>query len=94
MRAASAHRGASWQTCGRLERNRSCACIRFLPNKRRPIGRTSAKLQSDVAAGGCIALSSPCPTRERCTFDQTMENFSRGHVHAFQAWSGQPRIIL
>ncbi len=27
-------------------------------------------------------------------FDQTMENFLRGHVHAFQAWSGQPRIIL
>ena len=23
-----------------------------------------------------------------------MENFLRGHVHAFQAWSGQPRIIL
>ena len=27
-------------------------------------------------------------------FDQTMENFLRGHVHAFEAWSGQPRIIL
>src|SRR5256885_16447851 len=27
-------------------------------------------------------------------FDQTMENFLRGHVHAFQAWSGTPRIIL
>lgn len=27
-------------------------------------------------------------------FDQTMENFLRGHVHAFQAWSGQPRAIL
>jgi transposase len=27
-------------------------------------------------------------------FDQTMENFLRGHVHAFQAWSGQPRVIL
>jgi len=23
-----------------------------------------------------------------------MENFLRGHVHAFQAWSGQPRILL
>jgi len=27
-------------------------------------------------------------------FDQTMENFLRGHVHAFQAWSGQPRVLL
>ena len=27
-------------------------------------------------------------------FDQTMENFLRGHVHAFQAWGGQPRTIL
>jgi transposase len=23
-----------------------------------------------------------------------MENFLRGHVHAFQAWSGAPRITL
>ena len=27
-------------------------------------------------------------------FDQTTENFLRGHVHAFQAWNGQPRTIL
>ena len=27
-------------------------------------------------------------------FDQTMENFLRGHVHAFQTWSGLPRVIL
>jgi transposase len=27
-------------------------------------------------------------------FDQTMENFLRGHVHAFDAWGGQPRAIL
>jgi transposase len=27
-------------------------------------------------------------------FDQTTENFLRGHVHAFEAWSGQPRAIL
>jgi transposase len=27
-------------------------------------------------------------------FDQTTENFLRGHVHAFQAWNGQPRAIL
>src|SRR2546425_1252777 len=26
--------------------------------------------------------------------DQTTENFLRGHVHAFQAWNGQPRVIL
>jgi len=27
-------------------------------------------------------------------FDQTMENFLRGHVHAFQSWGGQPRVLL
>jgi transposase len=27
-------------------------------------------------------------------FDQTLENFVRGHAHAFEAWSGQPRVIL
>src|SRR5579862_7402593 len=27
-------------------------------------------------------------------FDQTTENFLRGHVHAFQAWNGQPRMVL
>jgi transposase len=27
-------------------------------------------------------------------FDQTTENFLRGHVHAFEAWNGQPRVIL
>jgi len=27
-------------------------------------------------------------------FDQTTENFLRGHVHAFEAWNGQPRLIL
>jgi transposase len=27
-------------------------------------------------------------------FDQTTENFLRGHVRAFEAWSGQPRVIL
>jgi len=27
-------------------------------------------------------------------FDQTTENFLRGHVRAFQYWNGQPRVIL
>ena len=27
-------------------------------------------------------------------FDQTTENFLRGHVHAFQTWNGQPRAVL
>ena len=27
-------------------------------------------------------------------FDQTMENFLRGHVRGFTAWGGQPRVIL
>lgn len=27
-------------------------------------------------------------------FDQTTENFLRGHVHAVEAWNGQPRLIL
>ena len=78
--------------------NRSCVCIRFPPSKRKSTGPTSAKSWSAAPAGVCPALSSPCPTRGRLYleffFDQTMENFLRGHVHAFQAWSGQPRVIL
>jgi transposase len=27
-------------------------------------------------------------------FDQSMENFLRGHVHAFESFGGQPRVIL
>lgn len=27
-------------------------------------------------------------------FDQSTENFFRGHVRAFQSWNGQPRVIL
>jgi transposase len=27
-------------------------------------------------------------------FDQQMENFLRGHVHAFEDWKGLPRILL
>ena len=27
-------------------------------------------------------------------FDQTTENFLRGHVHAFEAWNGEPRVLL
>jgi transposase len=27
-------------------------------------------------------------------FDQTLENFCLGHVHAFQAWNGVPRTLL
>ena len=27
-------------------------------------------------------------------FDQTLENFLRGHVHAFEDWSGAPRVLL
>jgi transposase len=26
--------------------------------------------------------------------DQTMENFLRGHVRAFESWNGQPRVLL
>ena len=27
-------------------------------------------------------------------FDQSLENFLRGHVHAFEAWAGTPRVVL
>jgi hypothetical protein len=98
IRAASANYDARWPTCGPREPNRSCVCICFRPNKRRPIGRTSAKLPWDVPDGFCLALPSLCPYSRALYleffFDQTLENFLRGHVHAFQAWSGQPRVIL
>jgi hypothetical protein len=41
-----------------------------------------------------MTLSYPRALYLEFFFDQTVENFLRGHVHAFQAWSGQPRVIL
>jgi transposase len=53
------------------------------------IGRARRKLSCFVAT-----LSWSRALYLEFFFDQTMENFLRGHVHAFEAWSGQPRVIL
>jgi hypothetical protein len=36
----------------------------------------------------------PFSSHELLMTPVTSKNFLRGHVHAFQAWSGQPRVIL
>ena len=53
------------------------------------VGRTRRKLSCFV-----MTLSWSRALYLEFFFDQTMENFLRGHVHAFEAWSGQPRVIL
>jgi transposase len=53
------------------------------------VGRARRKLSCFV-----ITLSYSRALYLEFFFDQTMENFLRGHVHAFQAWAGQPRVIL
>jgi transposase len=53
------------------------------------VGRARRKLSCFVAT-----LSYSRALYLEFFFDQTMENFLRGHVHAFEAWSGQPRVIL
>src|SRR5881409_1530885 len=54
-----------------------------------PIGRARRRLSCFL-----ITLSYSRALHLEFFFDQSMENFLRGHVHAFHAWSGQPRILL
>ena len=53
------------------------------------IGRAERKLSCFV-----LTLSHSRALYLEFFFDQTLENFLRGHVHAFSAWRGAPRIIL
>jgi transposase len=53
------------------------------------VGRARRKLSCFVAT-----LSYSRALYLEFFFDQTMENFLRGHVHAFEDWCGQPRVIL
>src|SRR5664280_1910065 len=53
------------------------------------VGRARRKLSCFV-----ITLSYSRALYLEFFFDQTLENFLRGHVHAFQDWAGQPRVIL
>jgi transposase len=53
------------------------------------VGRASRRLSCFL-----ITLSYSRALYLEFFFDQSLENFLRGHVHAFAAWSGQPRIIL
>ena len=54
-----------------------------------PVGRARRALSCFV-----ITLSYSRAVYLEFFFDQTLENFLRGHVQAFQAWGGQPRILL
>jgi transposase len=53
------------------------------------IGRAERKLSCFV-----LTLSHSRALYLEFFFDQTLENFLRGHVHAFRDWGGAPRIIL
>ena len=53
------------------------------------IGRAQRKLSCFV-----MTLSYSRALYLEFFFDQSMENFLRGHVHAFDYWSGCPRILL
>lgn len=54
-----------------------------------PVGRARRKLSCFV-----ITLSYSRGLYFEFFFDQTMESFLRGHVHAFADWNGLPRILL
>jgi transposase len=54
-----------------------------------PVGRARRRLSCFL-----ITLSYSRALYLEFFFNQTMENFLRGHVHAFNAWSGAPRITL
>jgi transposase len=53
------------------------------------IGRAERKLSCFV-----LTLSHSRALYLEFFFDQTLENFLRGHVHAFRDWGGAPRIVL
>jgi transposase len=53
------------------------------------IGRAERKLSCFV-----LTLSHSRALYLEFFFDQTLENFLRGHVHALSAWGGAPRVIL
>ncbi|MGI8746268.1 MAG: IS21 family transposase [Bryobacteraceae bacterium] len=53
------------------------------------VGRAKRALSCFV-----MTLSYPRAPYLEFFFDQTKENFLRGHVHAFDSWQGQPRVIL
>jgi len=59
------------------------------PFRRVSVGRARRRLSCFL-----ITLSYSRALYLEFFFDQSMENFLRGHVHAFHAWSGQPRILL
>lgn len=54
-----------------------------------PVGRARRRLSCFL-----ITLSYSRALYLEFFFDQAMENFLRGHVRAFTAWSGLPRIVL
>jgi transposase len=53
------------------------------------VGRARRRLSCFV-----ITLSYSRALYLKFFFDQTLENFLRGHVHAFEAWAGTPRVVL
>lgn len=53
------------------------------------VGRARRKLSCFV-----ITLSYSRALYLEFFFDQCMESFLRGHIHAFEAWQGLPRILL
>lgn len=53
------------------------------------VGRARRQLSCFV-----IALSWSRALYLEFFFDQTLENFLRGHVRAFQSWGGAPRVLL
>ena len=53
------------------------------------VGRARRRLSCFV-----LALSYSRDLYLEFFFDQTLENFLRGHVHAFEDWSGAPRVLL
>jgi transposase len=54
-----------------------------------PVGRARRKLSCFV-----ITLSYSRALYLEFFFDQIMESFLRGHVHAFEDWGGLPRVLL
>ena len=90
--------GVWWRVCVRIRRKHFCAFMSSSASRRKLTGRTSARSWSAArdARLSCfvMTLSWSRALYLEFFFDQTMENFLRGHVNAFDSFQGSARILL
>ena len=90
--------GVWWRVCVRGRRKRFCAFMSSPVSRRKLTGRLLARSWWVAPGARCscfvMTLSWSRALYLEFFFDQTMENFLRGHVNAFASFSGSARVVL